>query len=66
MTLPEPDIALALPLEELAGFVIVHHQTSQQKFNFQNMMLGVDAKFKEIFESSPNNSGQDFNKKAQY
>ena len=45
MALPPPDIALNVPVEELAGYLVTHHK-SMPTFNIHNTMCEVDGQRK--------------------
>lgn len=42
MSLPEPALALNMPIEELAGYLVMHHK-GQSSFNVHNVMCSIDS-----------------------
>ena len=42
MTIPDPHQAIAMPVEELAGYLVMHHK-GHRHFNVHNEMCGVDS-----------------------
>lgn len=52
MTLPDPDQALAMPIEELAGYLVMHHK-DQNSFSVHNVMCGIDSPSSSSSISSP-------------
>jgi len=42
LTVLDPNLVLSMPIEELAGYLIVHHQ-NQRSFNVHNVMCGIQS-----------------------
>lgn len=65
MTLPDPDQALSMPIEELAGYLVMHHkQAAQGNFNVHNVICEIDSMGNS--SSKPDLFGGDWSKKEKY
>ncbi len=63
MTFPDPDQVLIMPIEELAGYLVMHHK-DQKSFSVHNVMCGIDSPSPS--SSIPTSFGTDRQKKELY